>query len=77
MRSLTLVTAASLWLLPLLAWSGEKPAKPTDKAEPSGSCGTSIDFFDSPQDAAKQALKDQKLVFVVHVSGNFEDPRFT
>jgi hypothetical protein len=48
-----------------------------DKAEPSGSCGTSIDFFDTPKEAAQQAAKDQKLVFVLHVSGNFEDPRFT
>ncbi|MBY0522357.1 MAG: hypothetical protein K2R98_03125 [Gemmataceae bacterium] len=42
-----------------------------------GSCGTAIDFFDTPSAAAKQAVKDQKLVFVLHVSGNFEDPRFT
>ena len=26
---------------------------------------------------AEQAKKEQKLVFVLHVSGNFEDPRFT
>ena len=27
--------------------------------------------------AATLAKKEQKLVFVLHVSGNFEDPRFT
>ena len=46
-------------------------------AEKSGSCGTAIDFYDNPSEAAKQAAKAQKLVFVLHVSGNFEDPRFT
>jgi len=71
MRTLALLTAAGLWLAPAWGLAGEK------KAEPGGSCGTSIDFFDSPQEAAKQAEKDEKLVFVLHVSGNFEDPRFT
>jgi len=32
---------------------------------------------DSPTVAAAQARKEEKLVFVLHVSGNFEDPRFT
>jgi len=75
MRSLALLTAAGLWLAPAWALAGDKaPAKP---AAPSGSCGTSIDFYDSPKEAARQAEKEQKLVFVLHVSGNFEDPRFT
>jgi len=30
-----------------------------------------------PVDAATQAKKDQKLVMVLHVSGNFENPDFT
>ena len=42
-----------------------------------GSHGTTIDFVDTPAQAAKQAKKEGKLVFVLHVSGNFEDPRFT
>ncbi len=42
-----------------------------------GSCGTSVDFFDSPKEAAAQAKKEEKLVFILHVSGHFEDPRFT
>ena len=57
------------------------PAKPADdKAEDCGCTkdhGTSVQFFDTPSEAAKQAKKEQKLVFVLHVSGNFEDPRFT
>jgi hypothetical protein len=42
-----------------------------------GSCGTSVDFVDTPKEAAALAKKEQKLVFVLHVSGHFEDPRFT
>jgi hypothetical protein len=50
-------------------------AGPLPKAE---SCfGTKVDFVDSPKEAAAQAKKEEKLVFVLHVSGNFEDPRFT
>jgi hypothetical protein len=49
-------------------------------AESKPSCsghGTTIDFFDTPKEAAAEAKKDGKLVMVLHVSGNFEDPRFT
>ena len=42
-----------------------------------GDFGTSLKFEDSPQDASKIAKKEGKLVFVLHVSGHFEDPRFT
>jgi hypothetical protein len=41
------------------------------------SYGTSIEWAESPNDAAKKARAEEKLVFVLHVSGNFEDPRFT
>jgi len=51
---------------------------PIDKAEGScGSFGTSVEFVDTPSAAARLAKKEQKLVFVLHVSGHFEDPRFT
>ena len=39
--------------------------------------GTSVLFAESPAEAAKQAIKDEKLVFVLHVSGNFETPDYT
>jgi hypothetical protein len=38
---------------------------------------TAVTFAASPKLAAEQAVKDKKLVFVLHVSGNFEDPGFT
>jgi hypothetical protein len=59
-----------------LAVQAGEPRKGHEKSE--GGChGTSIDFVGSPSEAAKQAKKEEKLVFVLHVSGNFEDPRFT
>ncbi|HEY1339191.1 MAG TPA: hypothetical protein VGF59_16880 [Bryobacteraceae bacterium] len=55
-----------------------KPVLPPGKDEATcGSHGTRVDFVDTPSQAAKIAKKEQKLVFVLHVSGNFEDPRFT
>jgi hypothetical protein len=42
-----------------------------------GSCGTAVEFVDSPKEAAALARKEEKLVLILHVSGHFEDPRFT
>jgi len=49
----------------------------TEPAPTCGKHGTSIEFVDTPAEAAKQAKKEGKLVFVLHISGIFEDPRFT
>jgi len=45
--------------------------------ETCGEFGTSVEFVESPAAAAKQALEEEKLVFVLHVSGNFETPDYT
>ena len=45
--------------------------------ETCGDYGTSVTFVESTAEAAKQALKEEKLVFVLHVSGNFEASEFT
>jgi hypothetical protein len=58
-----------------LASDPDKSTKPDGPT--CGSFGTKVDFFDTPSQAARQAQKEEKLVFVLHVSGNFEDPRFT
>jgi hypothetical protein len=50
-------------------------AAPAAAAE--GCFGTRVEFVDTPKEAAALARKQEKLVFVLHVSGNFEDPRFT
>ncbi len=39
--------------------------------------GTKVHFQPAPAMAFKKALADNKLVFILHVSGNFEDPQFT
>ena len=72
MRHLAWLTAAGLLLAPVAGYAAE-PAKGATCA----AHGTSIEFYDTPSDAAKAALKAEKLVFVLHVSGHFEDPKFT
>ena len=60
--------------------SVKAPAKPAEKTESCGctkSHGTTVQFFDTPSEAATQAKKEQKLVFVLHISGHFENPEFT
>jgi len=76
-------TAIGLILLPS-AHSGQltgRPVGPEPSKPPApvacGSYGTAVDFVDSPADAAKQAAKQQKLVLVLHVSGQFEDSGLT
>lgn len=56
-----------------------RPApKPKQEAHTcSGDYGTDVLFEDTPSDAAAQAKKDKKLVFVLHISGHFEDPKLT
>jgi len=47
------------------------------KQGPSNQCGTAIDFVRSQSIAFDRAAREQKLVMVLHVAGNFEDPGFT
>jgi hypothetical protein len=93
MRSLVWMTAAGLGLGLLAATGGAtdlkgadprtgQSAPPVPAPKPKedcgcGSYGTSVEFLSSPSEAARQAKKEQKLVFVLHVSGHFEDPKFT
>jgi len=72
---LTALALAALLAGPALAFAGDTPA---EKAAPTCSKhNTQVDFFDTPSEAATQAKKDAKLVFVLHISGYFEDPKFT
>ncbi len=41
------------------------------------SLDTALTWAKSPAEAADKASRDGKLVFLIHVSGNFEDPGFT
>jgi hypothetical protein len=42
-----------------------------------GRYGTAVDFVDNPTDASARALRDKKLLFVLHVAGDFEEAKFT
>jgi hypothetical protein len=67
----------------LLGWHVPLPAAVTDPpatCTPNGTCGkfgTSVQFVSTPSEAGKRALKEEKLVLVLHVSGHFEDSKFT
>jgi hypothetical protein len=39
--------------------------------------GTAVNFVATPTEAARKARKDNKLTFLLHISGNFEDAEFT
>jgi hypothetical protein len=55
---------------------GAPAAAPSDD-DMGKTCGTSVHFVSTPREAARRAAADDKLVFTLHVSGDFEDPRFT
>ena len=71
----SVLALAALLLVPVLASAADTPVE-----KPAATCSkhnTQVDFFDTPSEAATQAKKDGKLVFVLHISGYFEDPKFT
>ena len=39
--------------------------------------GTQVKFMKDPPDAFRRARAEKKMVFMVHLSGNLEDPEFT
>ena len=59
------------------------PPAAADVAEPAPACaprdtyGTRVEFVNNLTEAAREARRQGKLKFVLHVSGNFEDARFT
>ena len=57
----------------------DAPAKPAkaETASCGGDYGTEVHFEKTPSHAAKRALKEEKLVLVLHISGLFEEPDFT
>jgi hypothetical protein len=64
----------------LLAACLSSPAAARDKTAAAPTCGeygTSVHFEKSPSAAAKRAQDEEKLVFVLHISGHFEEPDFT
>jgi hypothetical protein len=53
-----------------MAAGGDKPPEPQVGC---GGYGTSVDFEETPKLAADKAKKEEKLVLILHVSGDFED----
>jgi hypothetical protein len=54
------------------------PLQASDKKpETCGDFGTTVHFEKNAKDAAKKALKEEKLVLVFHISGHFEEPDYT
>jgi len=69
-------------LLALALMASLAPAQGVVEGESCKTCGnksygTSVVWTGSPSEAAAKAKADEKLVFVLHVSGHFEDPKFT
>ncbi len=82
MRRKLFLSVAGASILPALCLlavrADELKIGPSKKS--AGSCakhGTSVDFVSTPSEAARKAKKEEKLVFVLHVSGHFEDPKLT
>ena len=90
MKRLLLLSAAA-GLFPIL-WASQAPADSVPvkakpgvaspilkgaQAETCGEFGTSVHFEPTPSAAARKALKEQKLVMVLHISGLFENSDFT
>jgi hypothetical protein len=77
-RAILLFSAAGIWLTSTLALGMASGLGDEGSKESScGSYGTSVKFVSTPSEAARQAKREEKLVFVLHVSGHFEDPTFT
>ena len=66
-----------LGLILMASAAGARDEAPTCKTCGKQTYGTSVVWAGSPSDAAEKAKKEEKLVFVLHVSGYFEDPKFT
>ncbi len=73
MKCVSTVTLAAALALALPARADEASCKSCGKEK----YGTSIEWAGSPSEAAKIAKEKEKLVFVLHVSGYFEDAKFT
>jgi hypothetical protein len=63
--------------LALLAGSARAEDGKVAEGATCGEYGTSVKFYSTPSVAATKAKKQEKLVLVLHVSGNFENPDFT
>lgn len=71
LRVLSVALLAAGFSMAALADDGKPGIK---GPETCGDHGTNVHFEKNPKDAAKKAVKEEKLVLVIHISGHFEDP---
>jgi thiamine biosynthesis lipoprotein ApbE len=64
--------------------TGQPPPQPpagikqvAEKPAACGSFGTAVHFLATPREAAAAAKKEEKLAFILHLSGIFENAEFT
>ena len=72
MRFLAMLAALGLGLA-LTPTATSKDVKPSEPQPGCGGYGTSVDFEETPKLAADKAKQEEKLVLILHVSGDFED----
>jgi hypothetical protein len=65
------------WLCSPTLADGPKKGSPGTQPATCGDHGTSVHFEKNVKDAAKKALKQEKLVLAIHISGYFEEPDYT
>ena len=75
-RMLAIGLIAAGLCVPTVAAEPKKGIKGLEP-ETCGDYGTSVHFEKGPKEAAKKALKDEKLVLVFHISGYFEEVDYT
>jgi hypothetical protein len=61
----------------MLAQAACDPGAVCDKPIDHETFGTTVQFVRNPEEAARVAAAEHKLTFLLHVSGNFEENRFT
>ena len=71
------ILGATLLLAQATVAGSEQQSQASKKEGSCGSFGTTVEFVGTPSEAARQAKRDEKLVFILHVSGHFEDPKLT
>lgn len=66
---------------PLVAPVPQEPLPPGELPKPARATtdtyGTAVEFMINPLEAIELAGKEKKLMFVMHISGNFEEAKFT
>jgi hypothetical protein len=81
LEQIAMNAAASVPLTASHSWTPAPPPEPVAAlaaaTRPPVTCGTSVEFVTNPMLAARQAEQEHQLLFLLHVSGDFEDPGFT